>query len=130
MTTFKINGKDYDLHFGAAFSQALSKEFKMTRDVQGAKMDFGLGVRMAVPYLEMGDVDAIFKVLKHSLWKYKVKPTDNELYEAIEEVALETGGFDDVADILLEGLRDSGFYNKLFEETEQEKEKAKKAQEK
>lgn len=95
------------------------------------EMEFGLGVRMVIPKLEMGDVDAIINVIRHGLYKYKEKPSEEEMIEAIEQIAIESeDGFDGVADLLLDGLKDSGFYRKIFKEMDQEMSKAEKQKDK
>lgn len=131
MTIINIGGKDHTLHFGALFSRALSKEYAMKKSMGDIEMEFGLGVRMVIPKLEMGDVDAIINVIRHGLYKYKEKPSEEDMIEAIEKIAVESeDGFDGVADLLLDGLKESGFYRKIFKEMDQEMSKAEKKQDK
>lgn len=126
MESIKINGKEYELNYGIRFSRALSKVYYMERNVEGNSLKFGLGVRMVVGYLETGDEDAIFETIKAAMAKHKKKPSDEELMDALDELAMEKGGFGEIADELLDAMRDSGFYQKAFEETEEAEKKAKK----
>lgn len=124
MKSIKIGDKDYELNFGIRFSRALSRVYTMERNIEGNTMKFGLGVRMVVGYLETADPDAIFNSYKAALAKHKKMPTDEQIEDALDEVATELGGFDALAEVLLDTLREAGFYDKIFtemEETSEEK---------
>ena len=98
----------------------------MERNIEGNTMKFGLGVRMVVGYLETADPDAIFNSYKAALAKHKKMPTDEQIEDALDEIASELGGFDALAEVLLDTLREAGFYDKIFtemEETSEEKAK-------
>lgn len=126
MKSIKIGDKDYELNFGIRFSRALSRVYTMERNIEGNTMKFGLGVRMVVGYLETADPDAIFNSYKAALAKHKKMPTDEQIEDALDEIATELGGFDALAEVLLDTLRESGFYEKIFtemEETSEEKAK-------
>lgn len=124
MKSIKIGDKDYELNFGIRFSRALSRVYTMERNIEGNTMKFGLGVRMVVGYLETADPDAIFNSYKAALAKHKKMPTDEQIEDALDEIASELGGFDALAEVLLDTLREAGFYDKIFtemEETSEEK---------
>lgn len=126
MKSIKIGDKDYELNFGIRFSRALSRVYTMERNIEGNTMKFGLGVRMVVGYLETADPDAIFNSYKAALAKHKKMPTDEQIEDALDEIATELGGFDALAEVLLDTLREAGFYEKIFtemEETSEEKAK-------
>lgn len=126
MKSIKIGDKDYELNFGIRFSRALSRVYTMERNIEGNTMKFGLGVRMVVGYLETADPDAIFNSYKAALAKHKKMPTDEQIEDALDELATELGGFDALAEVLLDTLREAGFYDKIFtemEETSEEKAK-------
>ena len=126
MKSIKIGNKDYELNFGIRFSRALSRVYTMERNIEGNTMKFGLGVRMVVGYLETADPDAIFNSYKAALAKHKKMPTDEQIEDALDELATELGGFDALAEVLLDTLREAGFYEKIFtemEETSEEKAK-------
>lgn len=126
MKSIKIGDKDYELNFGIRFSRALSRVYTMERNIEGNTMKFGLGVRMVVGYLETADPDAIFNSYKAALAKHKKMPTDEQIEDALDEIASELGGFDALAEVLLDTLREAGFYDKIFtemEETSEEKAK-------
>lgn len=126
MKSIKIGDKDYELNFGIRFSRALSRVYTMERNIEGNTMKFGLGVRMVVGYLETADPDAIFNSYKAALAKHKKMPTDEQIEDALDEIATELGGFDALAEVLLDTLREAGFYDKIFtemEETSEEKAK-------
>lgn len=124
MNTINIEGKEYELNFGIRFSRALSRVYTMERNIEGNTMKFGLGVRMVVGYLETADADAIFNTFKAALAKHKKMPTDTQIEDALDELATEHGGFDGLADLILDTLRDTGFYDKMFTEMETEMETA------
>lgn len=124
MKSIKIGDKDYELNFGIRFSRALSRVYTMERNIEGNTMKFGLGVRMVVGYLETADPDAIFNSYKAALAKHKKMPTDEQIEDALDELATELGGFDALAEVLLDTLREAGFYEKIFtemDETSEEK---------
>lgn len=124
MKSIKIGNKDYELNFGIRFSRALSRVYTMERNIEGNTMKFGLGVRMVVGYLETADPDAIFNSYKAALAKHKKMPTDEQIEDALDELATELGGFDALAEVLLDTLREAGFYEKIFtemDETSEEK---------
>lgn len=126
MKSIKIGDKDYELNFGIRFSRALSRVYTMERQIEGNTMKFGLGVRMVVGYLETADPDAIFNSYKAALAKHKKMPTDEQIEDALDELATELGGFDALAEVLLDTLREAGFYEKIFtemDETSEEKAK-------
>lgn len=126
MKSIKIGDKDYELNFGIRFSRALSRVYTMERNIEGNTMKFGLGVRMVVGYLETADPDAIFNSYKAALAKHKKMPTDEQIEDALDEIATELGGFDALAEVLLDTLREAGFYEKIFtemDETSEEKAK-------
>lgn len=126
MKSIKIGNKDYELNFGIRFSRALSRVYTMERNIEGNTMKFGLGVRMVVGYLETADPDAIFNSFKAALAKHKKMPTDEQIEDALDELATELGGFDALAEVLLDTLREAGFYEKIFtemDETSEEKAK-------
>lgn len=126
MKSIKIGNKDYELNFGIRFSRALSRVYTMERNIEGNTMKFGLGVRMVVGYLETADPDAIFNSFKAALAKHKKMPTDEQIEDALDDLATELGGFDALAEVLLDTLREAGFYEKIFtemEETSEEKAK-------
>lgn len=126
MKSIKIGDKDYELNFGIRFSRALSRVYTMERNIEGNTMKFGLGVRMVVGYLETADPDAIFNSYKAALAKHKKMPTDEQIEDALDELATELGGFDALAEVLLDTLREAGFYEKIFtemDETSEEKAK-------
>ena len=126
MKSIKIGNKDYELNFGIRFSRALSRVYTMERNIEGNTMKFGLGVRMVVGYLETADPDAIFNSYKAALAKHKKTPTDEQIEDALDELATELGGFDALAEVLLDTLREAGFYEKIFtemDETSEEKAK-------
>lgn len=126
MKSIKIGDKDYELNFGIRFSRALSRVYTMERNIEGNTMKFGLGVRMVVGYLETADPDAIFNSFKAALAKHKKMPTDEQIEDALDDLATELGGFDALAEVLLDTLREAGFYEKIFtemEETSEEKAK-------
>lgn len=126
MKSIKIGNKDYELNFGIRFSRALSRVYTMERNIEGNTMKFGLGVRMVVGYLETADPDAIFNSYKAALAKHKKMPTDEQIEDALDELATELGGFDALAEVLLDTLREAGFYEKIFtemDETSEEKAK-------
>lgn len=126
MKSIKIGDKDYELNFGIRFSRALSRVYTMERQIEGNTMKFGLGVRMVVGYLETADPDAIFNSFKAALAKHKKMPTDEQIEDALDELATELGGFDALAEVLLDTLREAGFYEKIFtemDETSEEKAK-------
>ena len=126
MKSIKIGNKDYELNFGIRFSRALSRVYTMERNIEGNTMKFGLGVRMVVGYLETADPDAIFNSFKAALAKHKKMPTDEQIEDALDDLATELGGFDALAEVLLDTLREAGFYEKIFtemDETSEEKAK-------
>lgn len=126
MKSIKIGDKDYELNFGIRFSRALSRVYTMERNIEGNTMKFGLGVRMVVGYLETADPDAIFNSFKAALAKHKKMPTDEQIEDALDDLATELGGFDALAEVLLDTLREAGFYEKIFtemDETSEEKAK-------
>lgn len=129
MNTITIGGKELELNYGIRFSRALSRVYTMEREIEGNTMKFGLGVRMVVGYLETADPDAIFNTFKAALAKHKKMPTDEQVEDALDELATELGGFNELAEVILDTLRESGFYAQIFtemEETSQESQ-AKKA---
>jgi len=119
MKSIKIGNKDYELNFGIRFSRALSRVYTMERNIEGNTMKFGLGVRMVVGYLETADPDAIFNSYKAALAKHKKMPTDEQIEDALDELATELGGFDALAEVLLDTLREAGFYEKIFTEMDE-----------
>lgn len=119
MKSIKIGDKDYELNFGIRFSRALSRVYTMERNIEGNTMKFGLGVRMVVGYLETADPDAIFNSYKAALAKHKKMPTDEQIEDALDELATELGGFDALAEVLLDTLREAGFYEKIFTEMDE-----------
>lgn len=119
MKNLTINSKDYELNYGIRFSRALSKIYVMEREVEGNKISFGLGVRMVVGYLEAGDEEAIFNTVKAALTKHKKQPSEDDIMDALDELALEKGGFSEIAQDLLAELRDTGFYKSAFEVTDE-----------
>lgn len=119
MKSIKIGDKDYELNFGIRFSRALSRVYTMERQIEGNTMKFGLGVRMVVGYLETADPDAIFNSFKAALAKHKKMPTDEQIEDALDELATELGGFDALAEVLLDTLREAGFYEKIFTEMDE-----------
>ena len=125
MESININEKEYALDYGIRFSRALSKVYYMEKAVEGNSIKFGLGVRMAIGYLENADADAIFNVVKAALSKHKRLPSDEDIMDALDDIASEDGGFDGISEGILNALRDSGFYKKIFKEMDEEQEKAK-----
>lgn len=129
MESITVNKKDYQLNFGIRFSSKLSEKYYLDQEMgdTGRKMKFGIGIQLAVPYLEMASPDAVFNVIKCGLAKHKIQPTDDDLEEAIEELAIDKGGFDVIAEELIETLKATGFYNKAFTEMDQATENQAKA---
>src|SRR5699024_3921797 len=119
MKLIKIDNKDYELNFGILFSRALSRVYTMKRNIEGNTMKFGLVVRMVVAYLETSDPDAIFTSYKAVLAKHKKMTTDEQIEDALDELATELGGFDALAEVLLDTLREAGFYEKIFAEMDE-----------
>src|SRR5699024_2395397 len=116
MKSIKIGNKDYELNFGIRFSRALSRVYTMERNIEGNTMKFGLGVRMVVGYLETADPDAIFNSYKAALAKHKKMPTDELMEDVLVEFSTEVGGFDALAEVLFDSLREAWFYEKIFAE--------------
>src|SRR5699024_6280449 len=119
MISLKIGNKDYALHFGIRFSRALSRVYTMERNIEGNTLQCGLGVRIVVGYLETADPDAIFNSYKAALAKHKKMPTDEQIEDALDELATELGGLDALAEVLLDTLREAGFYEKIFAEMDE-----------
>lgn len=123
MKSITINDKEYELDYGIRFSKELSKMYYMEKAVEGNTIKFGLGVRMVIGYLENADADAISNVIKAALTKHKTKPSEDDILDTVDELAQENGGFDGVAENILDALRESGFYKKIFTEMDEEKKK-------
>lgn len=115
----EVKGSTYELNLGFRFSNALDKVYKMNQDIGGGQtMEIGAGVMFLYSYLQMYQFDAIVNFYKAGLVHHKKRPSEDDLIEAIEEMAKEDG-LQPVAEEAIEGLREAGFYRHLFENEEE-----------
>ncbi|AMQ66685.1 tail chaperone protein [Bacillus phage Mgbh1] len=115
----EINGTTYELRLGFRFSKALDKVYKMEQDVGGGqKVEIGMGVTLLYSYLSMGNFEAVVNFYTAGLLHHKKRPTEDEIIEAVENIAAEKG-ITEVAEECIEGLRESGFYRQLLTQIEE-----------
>lgn len=84
----EINGKSYELNFGFKFLKTLNANFET--ETQGMRIDTGLINAQVI--LKSGDPIGLTTVLRCALSHNKVKPTDDAVYEGLENLIEENDG--------------------------------------
>lgn len=76
----KINGIDYELHFGLDFIAALDRKYYVTE----SGFQLGQGLTMTVSYIELGNPTILLDLIQAATITQKQKPTLSEIKHFIE----------------------------------------------
>lgn len=112
-----IKGTEYELDLGIGFALALDSQYKFKQPV-GAfiEVEFGLGVQVIYGQLSGLSIQAIVDFFNAGLVDVKKKSySAKDLQNAIQEKAIELGGFDALANECIEAMKDVGLYQHIFD---------------
>lgn len=113
----KIKDTTYELDLGIGFALALDSKYKFKQNVMNdLDAEFGLGVQILYGQLAAVSIQAIVDFFKAGLVDVKTKSySDKDLNKAIQELAVNAGGFASLAQECIEALQNVGLYNHIFE---------------
>jgi len=78
-----IGNREYELRYGIKFIETLDRLYK--QDLEG--IEFGLGIEMAVPYLNMQRPTALMNVIKAGTAHLNSQPSNSDIETFLEELA-------------------------------------------
>lgn len=105
-----INKKDYTLHFGLKFLEAINKKRGMT--YEGMNLGYG-GLSLLNSGLAMKDPLALVDVIRAGLVTSKKQPTEGEIEGFLEELCL-GDNYDAFYDSVLTNLKKLSFIQKAM----------------
>lgn len=111
-----VNEKEYELDLGIGFALQLDAKFKFTQQItQDLDAEFGLGVQILYGQLTAASVQAIVDFYKAALHETPNRAfSKRQLEKAIEQEAIELGGFDKLAGKCIEALQNVGLYQYII----------------
>lgn len=81
MKSLKINGKEYDLHFGIDFIREMDKRY----EVNGNGVSFGMGINSAIVYLKDNNPVILEDIILAATHTAKTIPSVADIEKWLEE---------------------------------------------
>lgn len=97
----KINGTDYELHFGWAFLRHANNHYGL--EAEGVNTQTG-GMVILMAGASMKDPDSFLKLVKCGLASEQSQPTNSELEGYVEKL-IEDGKYQETFDQLIEEIK-------------------------
>lgn len=121
-----INDKDYELDLGIGFALHLDSKYKFKQKVtQDLDVEFGLGVQLLYGQLSAVSIQGIVDFFNAGLSDYSKKSLpQKDVQKAVQELAIEKGGFNKLAEECIEELKNVGLYPHIFEEQKEQTKEA------
>lgn len=116
--TIEINGKEYELHFGLDFIDALNHLYGF--ETNGIKMDLG-GLNMLQSAMALQDVVALRNIIKAGVSTLKSKPSNKDIDEYIMNRVI-ADGLEQIYKEFNDELKKQQFLNALMKQTENQAE--------
>ncbi|MCU7556531.1 tail assembly chaperone [Macrococcus capreoli] len=116
-----IKDETYELNLGIGFALSLDSKYKFKQQItQDLDAEFGLGVQILFGQLTAVSVQAIVDYFKAGLVDVQTKKySEKDLNKAIQDKAVELGGFQPLAEACIEALQNVGLYNHIFVQVNQ-----------
>lgn len=115
----KINVKDteYELDLGIGFALHLDSKYKFKQKVaQDLEVEFGLGVQLLYGQLTAVSIQGIVDFFNAGLADYSKKALpQKDVQKAVQDLAMEMGGFNKLSEQCIEELKNVGLYPHIFE---------------